>query len=98
MKRKLITLPRVIWIIIILFIVIHITPQMALRTHLFFTGYPKFAFTSKVEEFERGEENKRIKFYTLNPPPIDRSTGNELLAYKITRIGFLYIATYHGGG
>ena len=98
MKRKLITLPRVICISIIFFIIIHITPQMALRTHLFFTGHPKIAFTSKVEEFERGEENKRIKFYTLNPPPIDRSTGNELLAYKITRIGFLCIATYHGGG
>lgn len=96
--KKLITLPRVICFIIVIFVILHITPQMALRTHLVFTGHPKIAFTSNIEEFKKGEETKNVKFYIFKPSPIDRETKNKMLAYKTTRIGFIYLATYHGGG
>lgn len=98
MKKKIITLPRIVLICIIIFISLHITPEGALRTRLFLEGHPKLAFTTSIEEIKLGSESERVKFYIFSPKPKDRETGNSKLAYKTTRIGIFYIVTYHGGG
>lgn len=54
MKKKIITLPRIVLICIIIFISLHITPEGALRTRLFIEGHPKLAFTTSIEEIKLG--------------------------------------------
>jgi hypothetical protein len=96
--KKLITIPRLLLFIILLFIILHVTPSLSLRTHLFLTGHPKLAFTTEIKELSKNDDNKGIRFFSFNPAPIHKATGNNMLAYKTTRIGFIYITTYHGGG
>lgn len=96
--KKLITLPRILCCLLLLFIILHVTPNLSLITHLVSTGHPKLAFTSDIEDLNYNNDNKRVRFYSFKPSPVDRATGNTMLAYKTTRIGFLYITTYHGGG
>lgn len=96
--KKLITVPRVLSYLVLLFIILHVTPSLSLRTHLVFTGHPKLAFTAQIEDLNYNNDNKRIGFYSFNPSPVDRATGNTKLAYKTTKIGFIYLTTYHGGG
>ena len=98
MKKNIITWPRIIFLIIIIWGLLHITPHSALRTRLVLEGHPKLAFTTEIKEIESDLTTKRIKFYMFYPQPKDRATGNSKLAYKDTRIGIFYIVTYHGGG
>lgn len=98
MKKKIITLPRVILVFIMIWGLLHITPHSALRTRLFLEGYPKSAFTTEIRELKLGLTTKRVKFYMFYPEIRSRETGNTKLAYKVTRIGIFYVVTYHGGG
>lgn len=96
--KKLITLPKVLLLLLLLFIILHVTPNLSLRTYLIFTGHPKLAFTANIEELNYDTDNKRIRFYSFTPSPVDRATGNTKLAYKTKKIGFIYLTSYHGGG
>ena len=96
MKRKIIALPKIILFFILIFVSLHLSPKLSLRTHLFITGHPKIALTSEINELSN--LNKRSKLLTLNPAPIDRATGNNKNAYKSTRVLIFYITTHHGGG
>lgn len=98
MKKKIITWPKIILFFIIIWGVLHITPNNALRTRLFLEGYPKSAFTTEIRELKLGLTTKKVKFYMFYPEIRWRETGNTKLAYKVTRIGIFYVVTYHGGG
>lgn len=97
MKRvKLIIFTSVI--VVILFFLLHSTPKMALRTHVFFMGYPKAALTSEIIDYEY----QNIKFkeidsrgYTLTEPPIEKATEGLLDTYQVKRIGFLFFADFY---
>ena len=96
MKRKVITLPRVFIFLVLTFIVLHLTPSLSLRTHLFITGHPKIAINSEINELST--YNKNSTLFTLNPSPKDKATGNNMNSYKVTRVLIFYITTHHGGG
>ncbi|MGL5087620.1 MAG: hypothetical protein ACRC68_18215 [Clostridium sp.] len=98
MKKKLISLPIIFSIIILLYITLHITPQMSLRTYLFFTWHPVLAFTSSVQAYTHDASNENLNFYTFSPSPKGKFTGNDMLAYKTKKTGFIYISEHHGGG
>lgn len=98
MKRKSTVAIVIILCIIGIFIVLHRKPYIALRTHLFMTGYLKVALTSIIEDDDvhKDLESNSIDFYTVNKAPVDRATGNSMTSYKVTKKGFLYFAKYYG--
>ncbi|HEY4552872.1 MAG TPA: hypothetical protein VIG80_06735 [Bacillaceae bacterium] len=85
------------------FILLHSTPHLALRTHVFFQGYPKAALTSGVmddayhNEADQGAlERLNAKAYTLTKPPVEKATAGQLRNFSVKKIGFLYFAEYLG--
>ncbi|MBY6036919.1 hypothetical protein KUV80_09650 [Fictibacillus nanhaiensis] len=84
-------------------ILLHSTPSMALRTHVFFMGYPKAAITSGIIEDDFHNKVDREKFselnakaYTLTKPPIEKATSGVLRNYLVRKIGFLHFAEFLG--
>lgn len=86
----------IIAIIGIIFILLHLTPKLALRTHVLFTGHPYAAITSEIVDYEKREEDGELngKVYTLTEPPID---GGLLRNWLVKKDGFLYFADYFEG-
>ena len=52
-----------LWVAV--FVLLHSTPSMALRTHVFFMGYPKAAITSEIIEDEFHNKTDKEKFMEL---------------------------------
>ncbi|MGN7402336.1 hypothetical protein ACTHO0_20985 [Cytobacillus praedii] len=84
-------------IVVVFYFLLHSTPKMALRTQVFFMGYPKAALTSEIIDYEY----KNIKFkekdsrgYALTNPPIEKATQGHLDTYRVKRIGILYFADF----
>jgi hypothetical protein len=102
MKIKRIVLPLIL--LAALFLVLHSTPSLALRTHVFFMGHPITACTSGVQEGVSHviiNKEKLIqlheKAYSLTKAPADSAGGGGLLEnYLVKRDGFLYFAEYIG--
>ncbi|MEQ6356054.1 hypothetical protein ABNX05_15610 [Lysinibacillus sp. M3] len=99
MKKKVIVIVSLLVVIILL----HSTPSMALRTHIFFMGYPKAAISSGIiEDKEHNEVNKdkfaelNAKAYSLTNPPIEKATHGELRNFLVRKFGFLHFADYYG--
>ncbi|MGE7673243.1 hypothetical protein ACQKMV_06610 [Lysinibacillus sp. NPDC094403] len=99
MKKKIIIIVSFFAVIILL----HSTPNMALRTYVFFLGYPKAAITSGIiEDKEHNEVDKdrfaelNAKAYALTNPPIEKATQTELRNYLVRKFGFLHFAEYLG--
>ncbi|MGE7694061.1 hypothetical protein ACQKNC_08060 [Lysinibacillus sp. NPDC094177] len=99
MKKKIIIIVSFLAVIILL----HSTPSMALRTYVFFLGYPKAAITSGIiEDKEHNEVDKdrfaelNAKAYALTNPPIEKATQTELRNYLVRKFGFLHFAEYLG--
>ncbi|MBR7553738.1 hypothetical protein ACFFJI_00695 [Allobacillus sp. GCM10007491] len=89
----------------VLFLLLHSTPNTALRTKVFFMGYPKAALTSPIiDDVYHNEVDKdqfaemNAKAYTLTKPPIEKATQGELRNYVVKRLGFIYFAEYYGEG
>lgn len=97
MKKKKIFIAA---IIILLFMLLHITPEISLRTHLFFTGSPKIAFTSNIEIDTMHQDlvNDKTQFLRIDPPPIDKPTNTKRRNYEILKVGFLYFSFYYREG
>ncbi|WP_175987560.1 hypothetical protein [Bacillus sp. Marseille-Q1617] len=90
---------------LLLFIVLHSTPHLALRTKVFFMGYPADAFTTGIVNYEYEKEvnggassSLNGKTYTLTEPPVEKATQGELRNYLVKKVGFLYFAEYFGEG
>ncbi|MFG6494648.1 hypothetical protein P8610_04775 [Fictibacillus sp. UD] len=91
--------------LLIVFIVLHLSPQLALRTHVFVMGYPIKAIVTEIEEdklvskddqeeFERA--NKKV--YLLTDPPIEKATQGELRRYTVKKVWLFYFAEFLGEG
>lgn len=93
----------VITITIMLFIILHLTPSLAIRTRVFFMGYFVNAIkTDVVDDVTHNNMDKELlesenaKCYTLTNPPIEKATQGVLRNYKVVKIGPLYFASYYG--
>lgn len=82
---------------------LHITPNIALRTHVFFSGYFIEAITTDIvdDEFHNKIdkellEKQKAKCYTLTNPPVEKATQGILSNYKVVKKGILYFADYYG--
>ncbi len=89
--------------LILVFIILHATPSMALRTHVMMMGYPKAAIVSGIIEDDYHNRVDKEKFakenakaYTLTKPPIEKATQGELRNYLVRKFWFLYYAEYYG--
>lgn len=103
--KKLLAKKEVIFLVAIaaIFIILHSTPSMALRTQVLFMGYPKSALTTKIVDDKYHNEMDHIKFaelnakaYTLTKPPIEKATQGELRNFLVRKYGFIYLAEYYG--
>ncbi|WP_043932483.1 hypothetical protein [Bacillus sp. EB01] len=90
-------------ILIAAFLLLHSNPNTALRTKVFFMGYPIKAISTEITDDQfHNETNKEeyaklnAKAYTLTNPPIERATQGELSNYLVKKIGFLYFAKHIG--
>lgn len=102
MKRVKLVLTVVISIIV-MFLMLHSTPTLALKTHVFFNGYFKEAITTgiiddelhnKIDKEKLSKEN--AKCYTLTKPPLEKATESYLRNYKVSKKYLLYFAEYYG--
>ncbi|WP_042457274.1 hypothetical protein [Neobacillus dielmonensis] len=103
--RKIGRILTTAFIVAVLFLILHLTPKIAIRTHLLFMGYPKQAFSSTIYEFKFHSDTDRNHFlrsnpnarvYTLTEPPFEKATESELSHYIIRKVGFLYFAEFYG--
>jgi hypothetical protein len=92
-------------ILVIIYCALHLTPESALKTHIFLTGhFSKAISTDVIEDVEHNEMDKddlikeNAKCYRLTDPPIEKATQGELRNYKVRKIGFIYFAKYYGEG
>ncbi|WP_088006935.1 hypothetical protein [Indiicoccus explosivorum] len=83
----------------LLFILFHISPHTALRTHLLFNGHPNEALTAEITVDAQLNELEKARFeltgesaYTLDKPPVDRNTGQTVSQFTVSRKGFIYLA------
>lgn len=95
-KRKKLLISIIL--VVLIFIALHITPNISLRTHMFFIGHPKIAITSDILEYNKESESKNTMFLIFEPSAKERATGNEYLAFKVTKFGVIYLSEYYGGG
>lgn len=83
-------------LILLLFVVLHCTPTIALRTNLFFDGYFKEALTSEIIAIERPNNEVTSLFYQVNPEPVEKATNGHLVTYKVEQTIWLTFASYYG--
>ena len=104
--KKTNILLRCILVVIILFssfIILHITPALAVRSHLFVTGHPVAPFTVNVS-FNKPQQNmdkdllerENCKIYCIDGDITDNDIGTLIHNFKVKKIGFLYFADYYG--
>ncbi|MFZ3579493.1 hypothetical protein [Virgibacillus sp. DJP39] len=103
MKKAKVVIPSIVILVAVLFLILHTTPKMALRTHVFFLGYPKAAITSEIvdDAFHNRVDKKKFKesntkAYTLTEPPTEEATQGLLRNYTVKKVGVLYFADYLG--
>ena len=90
-------------VILASFIILHLTPSLAVRTHLLITGHPiaPFTVTVRFNELQQSldknsleQENSQI--YCIDGKVKYYDTGNYIFNFKVKRAGFLYFAEYSG--
>lgn len=103
--KKLFVKKEVILILALttIFLILHSTPSMALRTQVFIMGYPKAALTSEIidNNYHNEVDKEKLavlnaKAYTLTKPPIEKATQGELRNFLVKKIGLFYLAEYYG--
>lgn len=95
----------ILLILLAFFIIVHLSPQLALRTHVFFMRYPVKSLITDIEEDklvskddkeEFNRDNKKV--YLLTNPPVEKATQGELRRYTVKKVGLLYFAEFLGEG
>ncbi|MEL3971747.1 hypothetical protein AAEO50_05575 [Rossellomorea oryzaecorticis] len=92
-------------VLVLIFIMLHSTPHLALRTKVFLMGYPAAALASSIvdDEFHNDRDKDAItalnaNIYTLTDPPVEKATQGQLRNYLVRKVGFLHFAEYYGEG
>ncbi|WP_305039189.1 hypothetical protein [Enterococcus faecium] len=95
-KRDLNFKLGVVFVVIIgLFVMSHLSPKLALRTHLFFSGHPVSSMTADIRLAEKVDD--RADIYELQEPVVERATQSSLERFEVTRYsGIFYFAEYAG--
>jgi len=88
-KQIALLISPVILIPMILFLLLHLSPSVAIRTHVFMDGHPFLAITNDIKE-DNG-------YYQLDKVP-QKSIGTYLNHFRISKHGFLYFAHDVGFG
>ena len=90
-------------VLLLVVTILHSTPHLALRTHVFFLGYPKSAVMSGIVDDDYHNRIDKDKFaelnakaYTLTEPPVEKATQGELRNFLVRKIGIWHIAAYYG--
>jgi hypothetical protein len=103
LKKKRTVILNISVCLMIIYFILHATPSIALRTHLFMTGNAIVAITTGIEDDElhnkvdkESLECQNAKCYTLTKPAFEKATQSKLRNYKVTKIGFLFFAKYYG--
>ncbi|WML44667.1 hypothetical protein [Neobacillus sp. PS3-40] len=88
-------------IVIGMFLLLHSTPNIALRTTVFAMGHPiKAISTGIIEEKNINKQDKakyaklNKKLYKLTKPPYEKGTGGTLIYFNVRKINFLYFANF----
>lgn len=89
--------------VIVGFIILHITPSLAIRTHLFVVGHPVAPFVIKVK-YNKGQtsqdeellEKENSKIYYIDGDVKYNATGANMFNFKVKKYGFLYFAETYG--
>lgn len=103
MKKKIILAITTICCIIAMYILLHITPALALRTYLFTDGHPIIALTTGIVDDEYHNrvdkkilEHQNAKSYILTKPATDQPTQYIMIEFKVVKKGILYFAQPYG--
>ena len=102
-KKKLILL--ILFLLSIIFICLHITPEISIRTWLFSHGHIKGSLLSEKIEFSEletqlglneGYLTKGEEVYIIKDSDIEYwETGNILYSVKVKKYGFIYFGEYY---
>ena len=83
----------VICLTIFLYLVLHSSPLLSLKTHLVLIGHPKKAFESHVVEvIDTNVQQPDIHHLTVTDPPDNPHPTH----FKVSKLGPLYYAEYVG--
>lgn len=81
-------------LVILVAIVLHLAPSLALRTNIFFQGHFDEALHAKLTPVE--SEDSQSKLYTVVPTPFEKVTHSELKTFEVKKIFVFYSASYYG--
>jgi len=100
LRKRLITFAITVCSFIVIYIVAHITPHNAVRAHLFITGHPIVALTTRVSEANisdlhfKHKLDKEKKYYEITDSIPFMYPDNYISSCVVTKKGFLYFARY----
>lgn len=93
----------VLLVLLMIYVITHSTPELALRTHVFFMGHPIIAITTDIEEDPYHNDYHKAEFekldasaYILTNPPVEKATESELISFMVKKKGLLHFAEYFG--
>jgi len=103
LKKPTVTLILIPIFISIIYIILHISPSLAVRTKLFSTWHPIAAFIVGVkynafqQSFDVDELNKmNAKIYEITGPEVDFEYTGQIHNFIVKKSGYLYFAYYWG--
>lgn len=89
--------------IAIIFMLLHSTSSIALRTYLFTDGHPIVAFNTEIINDDLHNrvdkqtlDKQNAKCYKITKPAFEKAAQTELTTFEVRKIGFLFFAKYYG--
>lgn len=82
-------------LVIGLFLIGHLSPSLAIRTHLFFSGHPLAGISCQLTFVEAKSDSLNV--YELSEAVQEKATGSVFTCYEVTHsVGILYFAKAQG--
>lgn len=69
----------------------HTTPEMAIRSRVFFMGHPISAIKADIVEYEYSDG---VQGFKITNPPVERATQGELDTYIVSKKWLFYFARF----